>query len=79
MPTGRSESEYHAAMIQLARRWLATDPPRELHAFLDGNFRQLLARYGRVYGTRIPTPRLIPVERGAGPDSACEFAEISPG
>lgn len=61
---GPSERDYHAAMIELARRWLSLDPPPELHAFLDGNFRQLVARYGRVYGTRIPTPRLIPVARG---------------
>ncbi|HEX3658824.1 MAG TPA: hypothetical protein VHV55_23730 [Pirellulales bacterium] len=62
---GPSEREYHAAMIELARRWLALNPPAELHAFLNGNFRQLVARYGRVYGTRIPTPRLIPLPRGA--------------
>jgi hypothetical protein len=62
---GPSERDYHAAMIELARRWLGLGPPPELHAFLSGNFRQLVARYGRVYGTRIPTPRLITLPRGA--------------
>lgn len=62
---GPRESDYHAAMIDLARRWQALEPAGGLYAFLGGNFRQLLARYGRVYGTRIPTPRLIPIERGA--------------
>ncbi|HEY5310930.1 MAG TPA: hypothetical protein VIK18_00375 [Pirellulales bacterium] len=60
---GPSERDYHAAMIELARRWLGLNPPAELYAFLDGSFRQLVARYGRVYGIRIPTPRLIPQPR----------------
>ncbi|HEX4149966.1 MAG TPA: hypothetical protein VHY20_13300, partial [Pirellulales bacterium] len=62
---GRSERDYHAGMVELARRWLGLSPPVQLHAFLNGNFRQLLARHGRVYGTRIPTPKLVPLPRGA--------------
>lgn len=58
---GPSERDYHAAMIELARRWLNLAPPPQLHAFLGGDFRELLERHGRVFGARLPTPKLIPV------------------
>lgn len=62
---GPSEQQYHAAMIELARHWLALGPPAELHAPLRCNFRQLASRYGRVLGAKIPTPKLIPISTSA--------------
>ncbi|MGD9721857.1 MAG: hypothetical protein AB7O59_10945 [Pirellulales bacterium] len=55
---GRSAKHYDASMAALADKWLALDPPQEMHAFLQYDFRQLERRYGRVFGQTIPTPRL---------------------
>jgi hypothetical protein len=60
---GPSQKAYDAHTGRLAERWLAFDPPAELYQFLRGNFRQLLRRHGAVYGTRIPVPKLLPLER----------------
>lgn len=60
---GTSREKFDAVVQQLARHWLAKEPPRHVHAFLSSDFRQLTRRYGRVQGTRIPTPRLIPLAR----------------
>ena len=54
-----SQKQYDALVQKLAERWLALDPPAEIHAFLHSNFRQLEARYGRVFGQKIRTPRLL--------------------
>jgi predicted metallopeptidase len=59
---GHSEEHYHASMHELARRWLALDPPEELHSFLRCDFADLRSRHGAIYGVRIRTPRLIPAE-----------------
>jgi hypothetical protein len=47
-------------MGQLARKWLALDPPAELYEFLRFDFRALEQRHGRIFGQRIRTPKLIP-------------------
>ncbi|MBI1902414.1 MAG: hypothetical protein HYS13_15035 [Planctomycetia bacterium] len=49
---------------RLAKRWLQAGPPRELYDFLELNFEQLRDRHGRIVGTKIPTPRLIPLSGG---------------
>jgi hypothetical protein len=56
----RSQEHYDAGMQELANRWLAAAPPRGLYGFLELDFRQLREQYGRVYGTRIPHPKLLP-------------------
>ncbi|REJ67552.1 MAG: hypothetical protein DWQ31_10600 [Planctomycetota bacterium] len=56
----RSEREYDAAMARLARKWLSLDPPHEVYGFLHASFAQLQRRHGRIFGTKIPHPRLIP-------------------
>ncbi|MBS0211149.1 MAG: hypothetical protein JSS27_19560 [Planctomycetes bacterium] len=58
---GPSEKQFHAAMHVLAQRWLALDPPAELHALLRHNFQAIRGRHGAVLAARLPTPRLIPV------------------
>jgi hypothetical protein len=60
---GPSQKAYDAHADRLARQWLASGPPPELYQFLGDNFRQLLRRHGTVYGTRIPAPKLLPLER----------------
>lgn len=55
-----SEREYDAAMARLAQKWLALEPPENVYGFLHLSFADLQRRYGKVVGTKIPNPRLIP-------------------
>jgi len=59
---GSSQKRYDTDVERLVDRWLAVDPPASIYAFLRYDFRGLVARYGKVYGAKIPGPRLIPVE-----------------
>lgn len=58
---GPSERRYHAMMRELAQAFLARQPSPEIYDFLRYSFRELRSRYGAVYGTRIATPKLLPV------------------
>jgi len=58
---GRSQKAYDAQAARLVERYLAKNPPAELYDFLHYSFEQLQARYGAVYGVRVPRPRLIPL------------------
>lgn len=59
---GASQKQYDAQVDKLVDRWLSLDPPSRVYQFLRYDFRQLTDRHGEVYGTRIRTPKLIPVE-----------------
>jgi predicted metallopeptidase len=59
---GRSQSEYDAEVARLVDRWLARDPPEPLYGFLRLSFDQLVARYGKVFGQKIPAPKLTRVD-----------------
>lgn len=59
---GSSQQQYDAHADQLARRWLALDPPQGLYSFLEATFDELVAQYGRVYGQRVATPRLLALD-----------------
>ena len=59
---GSSQKHYDAVVGRLVDRWLAQGPPEELYGFLRHTFAELVARHGRVYGKKIPTPKLIPAE-----------------
>ncbi len=54
-----SQKQYDELVGELARKWLRLDPPRETYEFLRFDFRQLERRYGRVFGQKIRTPRLL--------------------
>ncbi len=54
-----SQKAYDAEMDLLARQYLSAAPPVEVYGFLQGNFNDLLAQHGRVYGTKIRRPRLL--------------------
>jgi len=56
---GRSQQAYDDAMRILARRWLASSPPRDIYRFLEFSFAELRRQYGQVYGVRIPRPKMI--------------------
>ena len=59
---GTSQEKYDAHMDRLAQKWLSLDPPHHVYEFLEHTFDQLVAEYGSVYGQRIATPRLLPVD-----------------
>jgi hypothetical protein len=50
---------YHEDMRRLAGKLLLAGTGGDLYAWLDGDFAALRARFGRVTGVRLPTPRLI--------------------
>jgi hypothetical protein len=56
-----SQRSYDAQVGRLVRNWLALTPPEELYGFLRFNFHGLLEAHGRVFGRRIPAPKLIPL------------------
>lgn len=58
---GSSQQRYDGHVERLIDAWLASGPPESLYEFLRYDFQQLLARHGRVYGRKIPTPKLIRV------------------
>ncbi len=56
-----SQAEYDAQMAKLSQYWLSRKPPESLHAFLRDDFQTLQRRFGRVFGRRIPHPKLLPL------------------
>jgi len=59
---GASQKQYDAHIEVLLDRWLSLSPPEPLYAFLRLNFRDLVAGHGRVYGRKIPNPKLVPLD-----------------
>jgi hypothetical protein len=59
---GASKKRYDAHVESLVDEWLALSPPEPLYAFLRLNFHNLMTREGRVFGRRVPAPKLVPVD-----------------
>jgi hypothetical protein len=57
-----SQRRYEAQVQRLVDRWLALGPPEELFGFLRLDFRGLTAGHGRVFGRKIPAPKLVEVK-----------------
>ena len=57
-----SEREYDAQMEVLAEKWLALKPSRVTYALLDLSFSQLQRHFGHVIGSRVPRPRIVPID-----------------
>ena len=58
---GSSQARYDAQVDRLVARWLALCPPESVYDFLRLDYRELVARHGRVFGRRIPAPKLFRV------------------
>ncbi len=56
---GHSQAKYNAKAQQLALKWLSLAPPPQTHQFLRLRFGELAQRHGRVFGQKIPTPKLV--------------------
>jgi predicted metallopeptidase len=57
-----SQRRYDAYVRRLVDRWLACRPPEALYGFLRLDFRGLESQHGRIFGRRIPAPKLVPIE-----------------
>jgi hypothetical protein len=56
-----SQQGYDAEMERLAGRWLADGPAPELYGFLRFNFPELIQNHGRIHGTKVRRPKLVPL------------------
>jgi len=56
-----SQKQYDAEMDRLAQAWLAASPPEHLYGFLKLDFSQLRTNHGKVFGAKIPRPKLVPI------------------
>jgi hypothetical protein len=59
---GSSQKRYDAYVEALLDRWLGFGPPESLYGFLRLHFRELAGRHGRVYGRKVPVPKLVPLD-----------------
>lgn len=62
-----SQQQYDVSMAQLVAKWLQLNPPPPLYAFLQYDFSSLQQQFGRIFGIKIPHPKLIPLKDS--PDS----------
>ncbi len=58
-----SQKRYDALVAAMAERWLSHRPPEALYEFLRDDHHELTRRYGRIFGLRVRTPKLIPVDQ----------------
>ena len=58
----QSEKEYDAQMEVFFHEWLGMGPPLHLYGWLKKKFGDLEREHGRVIGTRIQHPKLIPLD-----------------
>ncbi|MBN1394297.1 MAG: hypothetical protein JW959_04690 [Pirellulales bacterium] len=59
---GPSQKQYDAHMETLLDRWLSLDPPDSIYDFLRRDYQELSSLHGRVWGSKIPSPKLIPLD-----------------
>ena len=59
---GSSQKQYDAHIEALLDRWLSLGPSDSLYDFLRQNFHELSSRHGRVWGRKVPNPKLVPLD-----------------
>ena len=64
-----SQAEYDAQMKILADRWLSKDPPEPVFDFLRLSYTELARKHNKVFGRRVPHPKLIPITAAAVEES----------
>jgi hypothetical protein len=60
---GSSQKKYDLTVRDFVDHWLKQNPPPKTWNFLQYNYKGLLGKYGGLHGTRIPAPKIIPVEK----------------
>ena len=58
---GNSQKEYDMVVHRLWKQWMDMNPPPEIWEFLCFKHQELTDRFGKVYGTKIPPPKILPV------------------
>jgi len=58
---GNSQKEYDAVVRRLMKKWMGQNPSPEIWEFLRFNHDELTTKFGTVYGTKIPPPKILPV------------------
>lgn len=56
-----SQNNYDRHVDHLTQRWFSLGPTPAVYEFLHYTFAELRQRYGRIYGTKIPAPKLLPL------------------
>ncbi|GHT28657.1 hypothetical protein FACS18942_09260 [Planctomycetales bacterium] len=59
---GSSQKKYDKTVQQFTDYWLKQEPPEEIWNFLRFNYKELTENFGRLVGTRIKKPMLIPAK-----------------
>ena len=57
-----SKKQYDKIVNGLVQYWLKSNPPNDIWEFLCYNYRDLMTKYGKLSGTRIPFPKVIPAK-----------------
>src|SRR3972149_1835276 len=52
----------HNLLAALVNEGFTKSPPESVWGFLHGNFNELSAQYGKIYGNKIPAPKLYRVD-----------------
>jgi predicted metallopeptidase len=59
---GSSQKKYDQTVARITQYWLKQNPPEHIWRFLTLGYSDLTAQYGKISGTRIPKPRIIPLQ-----------------
>jgi len=60
---GSSRKKFDAVVAKYAETWLASEPNREIWAFLELNEEELIRRYQKVKFSKFPRVKLIKIDR----------------
>jgi hypothetical protein len=59
---GPSKKQFDSQVSLMVDQWLQKSPPVAIYDFLKSNFNELEAKYGRIIGTKLPTPKMFRVD-----------------
>ena len=59
---GSSQKRYDTVVRNFVEKWLKQDPPPEIWDFLYHDYKELVARFGGVHGTRYAMPKIVPTD-----------------
>jgi predicted metallopeptidase len=60
---GSSQKKYDQTVRDFVNHWLKQNPPPKVWNFLQYNYKELIAEFGGLHGTRIPAPKIIAIEK----------------
>ncbi len=58
---GSSRKKYDDTVRGFVDHWLKQEPSQKIWSFLRLNYMELIQVYGALHGTRIPSPKMVPV------------------